>query len=336
MDFLTKLQVAREKGEITEKLHVIFTDLYTSYKQSVDPAVTSQQEVERVFDLFLQKVKEELANPFSFQPFHKQITAPFDYYALGVDFGRPLVDLKRSTIFGLENLDKSEREIQAGGNVVFFANHQTEVDPQVISVMLEKSHPRIGKEMIFVAGDRVITDPLAIPFSMGRNLLCIYSKRHIANPPEKKVEKQLHNQRTMRIMKELLSEGEKCIYVAPSGGRDRKNPQTGEVKVSPFDPNNIEMFRLMAMQADKPTHFYPLALTTYNILPPPLEIESAIGEMRSATRDNVCLSFGEEINFDLLDQDIKDKHARRIAVAHSLWSQLSNDYEKILQRKASL
>ena len=43
--------------------------------------------------------------------------------------------------------------------------------------------------MIFVAGERVITDPLAIPFSMGSNLLCIYSKRYIDHPPEKKIEK---------------------------------------------------------------------------------------------------------------------------------------------------
>lgn len=336
MDFLEKLQKAKENGEITSKLQVIFIDLYTSYKNSCDPSVPTQAEVERVFEFFLQKVKEELVNPFSFQPFHKYITTPFDYYKLGLDFGRPLVDMKRSFIDRIDNVDKIEREILAAENVVLFANHQTEVDPQVISLMLEKTHPKIGQEMIFVAGDRVITDPMAIPFSMGRNLLCIYSKRHIANPPERKVEKQLHNQKTMRIMKELLSEGGKCIYVAPSGGRDRKNLQTGEVKVSAFDPNNIEMFRLMAMQATKPTHFYTLALTTYNVLPPPIAIESEIGEMRAVSRDNVALSFGDEINFELLDLDIKDKHARRIAVAHALWNKVSEDYQKLLQRKASL
>jgi glycerol-3-phosphate O-acyltransferase len=30
-----------------------------------------------------------------------------------------------------------------------------------------------------VAGDRVTTDLLAMPFSMGRNLLCIFSKKHV-------------------------------------------------------------------------------------------------------------------------------------------------------------
>ena len=36
--------------------------------------------------------------------------------------------------------------------------------------------------MIMVAGDRVTTDVVAVPFSKGRNLLCIFSKKHIENP----------------------------------------------------------------------------------------------------------------------------------------------------------
>ena len=55
--------------------------------------------------------------------------------------------------------------------------------------MLEKEHPRLAEEMIFVAGHRVISDPLAVPLSIGRNLICIYSKKHIENPPEVKAAK---------------------------------------------------------------------------------------------------------------------------------------------------
>ena len=75
--------------------------------------------------------------------------------------------------------------------------------------------------MIIVAGHRVVSDPLAIPFSMGRNLLCIYSKKYFESDPAAKADKLQHNQRTMKKMLQLLSEGGKCIYVAPSGGRDR-------------------------------------------------------------------------------------------------------------------
>ena len=34
---------------------------------------------------------------------------------------------------------------------------------------------------------------MAMPFSMGRNLLCIYSKRHLGHPPEQRAAKQKHN-----------------------------------------------------------------------------------------------------------------------------------------------
>ena len=54
-------------------------------------------------------------------------------------------------------------------------------------VLLDPEVPGFAEDTIFVAGDRVTTDLLAQPFSMGRNLLCIFSKKHIENPPEQKV-----------------------------------------------------------------------------------------------------------------------------------------------------
>ena len=80
-------------------------------------------------------------------------------------------------------------QIADGDNVVLFANHQSEADPQIFSVLLDPKYPGFAEQTIFVAGDRVTTDLLAGPFSMGRNLLCIFSKKHIENPPELKSEK---------------------------------------------------------------------------------------------------------------------------------------------------
>jgi len=51
-------------------------------------------------------------------------------------------------------------------------------------------------------------------------------------------------------MSELLSEGGKTIYVAPSGGRDRRNNQ-GIVEVAPFDPQSIEMLLLDGSKSRK-------------------------------------------------------------------------------------
>lgn len=48
---------------------------------------------------------------------------------------------------------------------------QTEADPQVISLLMEREgYGELASQLINVAGHRVTTDPLAIPFSMGRNL----------------------------------------------------------------------------------------------------------------------------------------------------------------------
>jgi glycerol-3-phosphate O-acyltransferase len=335
MDFLSLLKSANENGEISEKIYLIFHDLFVTYSDSLPQEMRDQKINENIFKIYLERVKEEFKNPHKFPSYHSRITHPFDYYTFGLDFIRPMMDFDKSEILGTANLDKIENQLKRGENAILYANHQTEIDPQILSVALEKSHPLISQEIIFVAGDRVVTDPMAIPFSLGRNLLCIYSKRHIDKPPEKKMEKQLHNQKTMRMMKDLLSEGGKCIYVAPSGGRDRIDPKTGEVNVSPFDPNNIEMFRLMASTAAKSTHFYSLSLVTYDILPPPIEIESEIGEMRVAKRSGVFLSFGDEIDMDSLHTDQKDRHARRNAVAQSIWQRVSDDYKNLLKRKSS-
>jgi glycerol-3-phosphate O-acyltransferase len=51
---------------------------------------------------------------------------------------------------------------------VLISNHQSEADPAVISLLLEAQSPFIGENIKCVAGDRVITDPLCKPFSMGR------------------------------------------------------------------------------------------------------------------------------------------------------------------------
>ncbi len=87
----------------------------------------------------------------------------------------------------------------------------------------------------------------------------------------------MHNQRTMKKMKELLEEGGRIIYVALSGGRDRPD-EYGNVQVAEFDAQSLEMFRLMAKQSHKPCHFYPLALATFDILPPPPVVEKELGK----------------------------------------------------------
>lgn len=40
----------------------------------------------------------------------------------------------------------------AGHNVVLLANHQTEADPGVFALSLEKTHPKLATDVIYVAG----------------------------------------------------------------------------------------------------------------------------------------------------------------------------------------
>lgn len=283
--------------------------------------------------LFLQLVEPQFTSPFSFELYHQKIRHPIDYYQFGLNFIRPLIETSSSKILGLEHLKTIQEKLRKGDNVVLFANHQTESDPQAISILLEKHHPDIAEKIIYVAGERVLTDPLAIPFSMGCDLLCIYSKRYIDYPPELKAQKQLHNKNTMEKMSRLLQEGGKIIYVAPSGGRDRKN-SLGKIEVAPFDPSSIEMFYLMARKAKTPTYFIPLALATYDLLPPPETIQKELGEERKAKRTPVFLSFGAP--FDMESGFVhEEKLTKRIKRAESIWMIVKQMHELLAKELLS-
>jgi glycerol-3-phosphate O-acyltransferase len=287
--------------------------------------------VKKSFDDLIRFIKMGQEAPFIFQPYHEKIRYPDDYYQFGKDFFHPLVDKPNSTVHGHDYIEEISAHLKKGHNVVLLANHQIEADPQVISLLLDGKYPGLAEEMIFVAGERVITDPLAIPFSMGRNLLCIYSKRYIDHPPEKKAEKQHHNKRAMDLMRLLLQEGGRCIYVAPSGGRDRRNA-AGVVEVAKFDPQSIEMFYLMAQKAKTPTYFYSLALSTYDLLPPPETIQIELGEKRCSRRAPVHLCVGPCIDMEQFPgYDHPNKHDRRQARADHIWGQVCRDYNMLLK-----
>jgi glycerol-3-phosphate O-acyltransferase len=300
-------------------------DVAAAYRAAVTAAGYPAEMADRLLDQFRQAVTAQVAHPHPFEPFHHRVTAPFDYYTFGVDFFRPLVDTAASTLHGRDHLQRLSAQLAAGENVIFLANHQSEGDPQMISLMLEAEFRHLATEMIFVAGERVTTDPLAVPFSLGRNLLCIYSKRHIDHPPELKSAKTHHNRRTMETMADLLAKGGCCIYVAPSGGRDRRNA-AGVVEVAAFDPQNVEMFHLMAHRAGHPTHFYPMAMDTYDVLPPPDTVEVTIGESRRIHHCPVHLAIGPELDLDAFAT--ADRHERRALRADAAWRAVCAEYAR--------
>jgi len=121
------------------------------------------------------------------------------------DFRARRLDPNDSVLLGSERVKDIEALLAKGDNVVLLSNHQTEADPSCWSFALHENHERLERDMIMVAGDRVTTDVVAVPFSKARNLLCIYSKRHIDNPPEEKSKKMRHNAKTMTVCLRRLS-----------------------------------------------------------------------------------------------------------------------------------
>jgi glycerol-3-phosphate O-acyltransferase len=319
-----------KSGLVPSKYHSIIRHFFDQLEKALAKAHRPMDAFYRQFDLFLHLIEEQFQSPFVFPSYHAKIRKPFDYYRFGLDFIRPLVDLPHSQVFGLDIATQIEGQLQRQENVILLANHQTETDPQAISILLEKTHPLLAEQIIYVAGERVVTDPLAIPFSMGCDLLCIYSKRYIDHPPDQKAKKLLHNKNTMERMSRLLAEGGKIIYVAPSGGRDRRN-QDGVVEVAPFDPQSIEMFYLMARKSGTLAHFYPLTLATYELLPPPDTIQRELGEQRFACFTPIHLSFSNEFDMEHFPGSEEPKKVfRRKNRASAIWNIVNHEHERLL------
>lgn len=334
MDFLRLLDEYTFQKKIPLDIADIIREFFFSYIRSVQEVHGDLSRDVEILKKYLQFVLEQCQSPYQFPPYHQASRSPIDYLQFGLDFIEPLVIKEKSQVRHRFRVDTMAEQTAQGDNVILFANHQIEADPQAIIFMLRDTHPEFAEKIIFVAGHRVTTDPLAIPFSLGCNLLCIYSKKHIETPPELKPEKLLHNQRTMNCMKELLAEGGKCIYVAPSGGRDRPD-ESGEIVVAPFDPQSIELFRLIAKQSKRTTHFYPLALSTYHMIPPPSSIVSELSESRSAHCSPIGLCFGEELFLDSVPGlEGLDKHRGREVRAKAVWDIVNRDYQSLTLRES--
>jgi glycerol-3-phosphate O-acyltransferase len=329
IQFLEELQCSVDEGRISSDIYITIRAFYESYCEALRKQGRNLDDHLPMLSTFLEHVERQIKDPYNFPPCHEQIIFPFDYYHFGLEFLRPVIRYKDSHVSGLKHVDTMVDQLKSGDNVILFANHQTEPDPQAISLLLDRTHPRFAMDMYFVAGHRVTTDPLAVPFSLGRNLVCIYSKKYIETEPEKKQEKLIHNQRTMQMMGSLLADGGKCIYVAPSGGRDRPN-EKGIVEVAPFDPQSIEMFRLIAEKSGRPAHFYPLSLSTYTLLPPPNTTNLEVGEARHTKCTPIHLAFGEEIDMmNFPGSDSSDKNELRIRRAEFIWGLVNANYQRL-------
>ena len=297
------MKVAEKEDKLPKGTVPIVQEFMRTYLQVVAAQNVDPMTKVPVLKQYLALVEDQIEAPYAFAPYHEAWTAangsPVDHLAMDTEFMAPMLDRSDSVLLGEENLLKIEAQLAAGDNVVMLSNHQTEADPSAWSFILGEAHADLARDLILVAGDRVTTDVVAVPFSKARNLLCIFSKRHIENPPEEKATKMRHNAKTMSAMLRLLKAGGKCIWVAPSGGRDRPDPATDKYVPAKFDDKSIEMFRLMGTKAGTKTHYYPVAMMTHRLFPPPKTLTpGALGEPRIAMRGSVNVNIGDEIDFD--------------------------------------
>jgi glycerol-3-phosphate O-acyltransferase len=322
-----RIKKALEDSDIKGELLQNLTSFFESYIQAIKSSKNPSFDPESFFLKYIDYIHKELVRPTLFDHFHLLERWPDDYYAFGLEAVEPLIDKEASFIKGEENLKEIIQKTSKGENVILLANHQAEIDPQVISILLKPFSKELASSMIFVAGHRVTQDPIAIPFSRGRNLLCIHSKRYIEHPPEKKQEKLLHNAKTLSKLDELLNEGGVCIYVAPSGGRDRLD-ETGKAKIAPFDAQSVEMFSLLSQKTKIPTHLHLLALDTIHLLPPPSSINVTLGEERRVAFGPAHLYFGPKLDFESIGSS-QDRKERRQERADILTREVERMWEEI-------
>ena len=309
-----------------DKIKGTFEGLIDSYKAQMaialgDEAAASKATTYIFKDMVKAYARQLLGTPYEFPSYHRAIRSPYYYFQMANMYIGSLIDYDRSVMRHPERWTTIQSQIDSGENVILFANHQSEGDAAFIPLFTEVTHPGLGQRVTYVAGDRVVSDLLAKPFSMGKDLLCVHSKKHMNDNPEEKSKKMKQNLATVKEMQRLLNKGGMLIWIAPAGGRDRRQAD-GTLRPDKFDPQAIEMMRKLGTKSSAAkTHYYPFAMETYDIMPPPASSEKQIGEKRIVNYTGVGLALGEEIDVSSFsDSDELSEH---------VWQKVAAEYDLI-------
>ncbi|KAI5083401.1 hypothetical protein GOP47_0003144 [Adiantum capillus-veneris] len=325
-ELLSGIRKEVEMKRIPSRAGYAMEELYRNYKHAVLEGGASQDKIVQIMATVLDRVLLQFEDPFTFPSYHKAIRDPYDYYIFGQNYIRPLLDFRNSYLGNVSVFDEIEGRLKQGENVVLLTNHQTEADPAVMALLLETTHPYLSQSLTYIAGDRVVSDPFCKPFSMGRNLLCVYSKKHINDEPELVDMKRKTNARALKELAILLRKGGQLIWIAPSGGRDRPDPATGKWKPASFDTSAIENIRRLMEHSKAPGHLYPQALLCYNVMPPPNQVEKEIGEKRLLGFTAVGLSVGPEMLFKDLTLGCDSSEEAAECFAQEAWQLVNKQY----------
>lgn len=321
------------------QLLMAWKDFFNNYKTAVTTSGAPGANIKlasKVQASIADTVLKEFKSPYVFPPFHTRLLTPYNYFEFGQRYVGTLINFNESLLGHPERWNEIDRLLQQKHNVVILANHQTEADPGVFAHMLLSSNPSLAKEVVYVAGDRVVTDALCKPFSMGRNLFCVYSKRHLDDDPSTKAAKMDNNRKTVLTMARKLNEGGLLMWIAPSGGRDRPK-ENGEYLPDKFDPDAVELMRNLVARAKQPGHIFPMAMFSYPVMPPPKTVDKALGERRLTNYTPVGISLCEELNVDKIVSGISEKEEQQRALAVAAHQAVTEEYillDKALKEKA--
>ena len=155
-EFFGALQKGVDSGKLPKPLYAAFEDFYNNYKQTVlgsDAPDASPELVARVMGSIADRTFNQFLDPYTFPSYHTRLLEPYDYYKFGQNYVRTLINFNKSVVGHLERFEKIQEQLDAGDNVVLLANHQTEADPGVWALLLEKKLPHLATEIIYVAGD---------------------------------------------------------------------------------------------------------------------------------------------------------------------------------------
>ncbi|TKY70062.1 Glycerol-3-phosphate acyltransferase [Spatholobus suberectus] len=327
-ELLSGIRKEADAGSLPPNVAAGMEELYRNYKnaviQSGDPK--ANEIVLSNMIVLLDRIFLDVTDPFVFQPHHKAKREPFDYYMLGQNYIRPLVDFKNSYVGNMPLFIEMEEKLKQGHNIILMSNHQSEADPAIIALLLETQLPYIAENMTYIAGDRVITDPLCKPFSIGRNLICVYSKKHMLDDPALIEMKRIANIRSLKEMAMLLRSGSQIVWIAPSGGRDRPDPHTGEWVPAPFDTSSVDNMRRLVEHSGPPGHVYTLAILCHDIMPPPLKVEKEIGEKRIISFHGAGISVAPVISFSETTATCENPEKAKEVFSKALYDSVTEQY----------
>ncbi|KAG5524275.1 hypothetical protein RHGRI_031071 [Rhododendron griersonianum] len=336
-DLLFGIKKEAEAGRLPSNVAQGMEELYRNYRNAVfESGIPNANEIVLSnMTVVLDRVFKDVEDPFDFSPYHRAIREPFDYYMFVKRYIRPLIDFRSSYVGNISVFREMEEKLQQGHNIVLISNHQSEADPAVIELLLETRHPHIAENMVTVSFIQ----------TGAKNLLCVYSKKHMNDVPELAEMKRKANTRSLKEMALLLRlkkfytldtrGGSQIIWIAPSGGRDRPDPITKECNVpsilikefqAPFDAAAVDNMRRLTEHAGVPGHIYPLAILCYDIMPPPPQVEKEIGESRVISFHGTGVSVAPAISFHEIDAACGDPEESKMAYTKALYDSIVEQY----------